>query len=136
MSFEITITLNTANIENEIETRFGVDSPAQEEWKWIVFDGSAPYCSFDTGRFLINSEQETKYASKDEIVYVSPPEYNYPYLPMFLWTGQSKHGAIIIQNYTASTNVLAGGMWVIRASNDRYPEWVRMLQEMVNNGKV
>jgi len=137
MPLKIIVTFDTSRIEQSLNNRFGLGSEAQRAWSMIVFDGSAPYMPLNTGRFMQHSEMESIFiADQGEIVYVAPPEYDYPYLPMFLWTGQSLQGTRIIKNYTTSTNAKAGGHWVTRARNDMFPKWREQFQELIDSGKV
>ena len=140
MRLKADATIKLSALQQKLEERFGLGSRAQEEWSKTVWEGSAPYMPMDTGAFIAHSwEVSRPLFAEGELVYQPPPGVDYPYLPRFLWTGQSegvKGPPKIIQNYTQSTNAKAGGQWTTRAANDFKPVWLANFQAKVSSGEI
>lgn len=137
MSLTTSITVNLDGGNDVLDRRFGYGSPGQEAFTEIVWEEMLDYVPFRDGGFTEHSYSVSRPLFKyGEILFQAPPDLGYDYLPRFLWDGRSRHGAIIIKNYTTTTHALAGGQWGIRAGNDRKPIMAARMQEKIDRGEV
>lgn len=137
MPLTTSITVHLDGVNDALDRRFGYGSKGQAAWSEIVFDESADYVPFKEGGFFEHSRTVSEpLFAQGELLYQAPPDLGYDYLPRFLWDGRSRHGAIIIKNYTTTTHALAGGQWAERAKNDRLPIMAARMQEKIDRGDV
>lgn len=137
MPLRASVTFDTSGINDALDRRFGRGSPGQEAFTEIAWEEMLDYVPFRDGGFTEHSYNVSRPLFKyGEILFQAPPDLGYDYLPRFLWDGRSRHGAIIIKNYTTTTHALAGGQWAERAKNDRLPIMAARMQEKIDRGEV
>jgi len=151
--FTFDVVFDAKGLENQLEERFGIGSPAQTAWDEIVFDGSTDYMPMVTGTFINLSRASTDFGS-GELTYPGPhgnylwegilyvdPDYGKGafYNPDFgFWSrpGVSKVPTSKPLKYNNEANEKAGSRWVEKAAADLYPRWVSEMQGLIDKGIV
>jgi len=140
ITFDYKIEFDSTGFEKDLLKNLDEDSPIQQRWNQIIFDGSIGYMPMITG----NLRDVSRIANGDfkggEIIYRAPQA-------RFLWYGKVMidpdtestfaplGGTKIVTNrdlkYTTTYNAKAGPRWVERAANDNLSSWTAELQRFI-----
>ena len=138
MKITYDVEVNLDGLQEKLETRFELHSPAQKVWDSMVWNAMRKYVPVDMrdvtggGGFLAHNEalNEERFGS-GEIIFEADPESGYSYQHWWLWTGRSPER--VIKQYT---NPLSTAYWDNSVVQHDLPTLESEFEEKINRGDV
>ena len=132
LSFEVEVNLD--GLQEKLEDRFAINSPAQiatDETIWLYMIKYIPY---DTEAFLEhNRNLNQQRLGSGEIIFEADPESGYPYQAVWLFTGRSQLGERFISRYT---NPLSTAYWDRTLVANDMPLIESEIQSKIDRGEI